>query len=319
MPSPRALDRGWFWIGVLTALLALTAGLVIAVLGYTAEDDPGSTVRDYFAALGRADAPAALALGTIPAGPRGLLTSEVLAAQQKLAPISNVSIVSSSRHGSQASVAVSYRLGFAGAPQQENDQVTLTRRDGRWRLDRVAVATQLRLLQAADRASILGAPVPDGSTLLFPGAVPVGFDTPYLELPPSIAAVGLDSANSTDLRVAVSAAGRQAVFTAIAAQLRGCLQPKADPRCPLPTDRIVPGTLRGRVDGDISSVVNLAVAVSARGAITVDGQVLFTGTWRALSFENVAEPQRGDLKLPVEGMTYLTTPLHIVWQQAVAI
>jgi hypothetical protein len=318
VPSARALDRGWFWIGVLTAVLALVAGVVIAVLGYTAGDDPDTIVLDYYGALGRADAPAALALGAIPAGPRALLTSEVLAEQQKLAPIRDVSITSSSRHGSQATVAVSYRLDFPGAAQQQTDQVTLTRRDGRWRLDRVAAATQLRLLQAADRASILGAPLPDGTALLFPGALPVSFDTPYLELPPSVAAVGIDAPSSTDLHVEVSPAGRAAVYAAVAAQLRGCLKPGADPRCPLPTDRIVPGTLRGRVDSNIPDVVNLAVAVSARGVITIDGQVLFTGTWRALSFENVAEPQRGDLKLPVEGTTYLTAPLHILWQQAVA-
>lgn len=313
--GPRRLDRGWFWIAVLTALLAIAAGAAIAFLGYTNDAGPAATVRDYFTALARADAPDALALGDIPDGPRTLLTSDVLAEQQRLAPIRDVTVVTSNQRGAQATVTVSYRLAFPEGAQQVTDTVPLAQRDGRWWLARVAVSTDLRLLQAGDRAAILGAPLPDGDTLLFPGAVPVTFDSRYLELTPATAAVGFAAGSETDLDVQVSPAGRKAVVAAVTRQLDRCLQPGADPRCPLPSDRYVPGSLRGSVPDDLGDGLTLTVPATARGAINVSGDVRFTGSWRSLTFENVAQPHSGGLQLPVAATTDVTTPLRVIWQE----
>ena len=311
----RGPDRAWYWIAVLAAVTAVVAGIAIAYLGVSADRGPAGAVADYFAALRRGDAPAALALGDLPDGPHELLTSAVLADQQRLAPIEAVSIVSTDRTGSQASVTVRYRLGFPGAPQQVTDTVPTVERDGRWQLARTVVAVALRLTQAVDRASILGTPLPDGTTLLFPGAVPVRFDSPYLALAPDSAAVSFGSPGQDDLQVQVSPAGRTAVLGAMAGALRRCVQAGADPRCPLPSDRFVPGSLRGSIGGDLADRLTLTVPPGSAAAIKVGGEVRFSGRWQALTFENVAVARSGEVELPVAASVPAVAPLRVVWQE----
>jgi hypothetical protein len=308
------LDRAWYWIAVLAALAAVVAGVAIAYLGATADRGPAGTVADYFAALRRGDAPAALALGDVPDGPHDLLTSAVLAEQQRLAPIEAVSIGATDRTGSRASVTVRYRLGFPGAPRQVTDTVPTVERGGRWQLARTVVAVTLRLTQAVDRASVLGAPLPDGTTLLFPGAVPVRFDSPYLALAPG-SAVSFAGPGEDDLQVQVTPAGRAAVLGAVATALRRCVQAGADPRCPLPSERFVPGSLRGSVGGDLADRLTLSVPPGAEAAIRVAGQVRFTGRWRALTFENVAVARSGEVELPVAAAVPAVAPLRVAWQE----
>ncbi|TAM89597.1 MAG: hypothetical protein EPN43_06785 [Jatrophihabitans sp.] len=318
MSAPRRLDRGWFRIAILTASAAVVAGVLVAVVGYRAGSAPTTTVTEYYAALRRGDAPAALALGSLPAGPRGLLTSQVLAAQQRIAPMSAVRVVSVEEHGSRASVRVSYQLAFPGAPHRVQDTLALDRHDGRWRLRQVAVATTLRVVQASERASVLGAPVPDGPVLLFPGAVPVTFDTPDLDLAPSVASIGLTGPASLELNVSVSPAGRKAVLAAAATQLDACLRAGAEPRCPLPSDRYVPGSVRATVVGQLADGLKLAVGAGSRGSITISGQVTVTGSWEGLTFDNAAQPGHGQLELPVAGTVYVPTTAsapRVIWQE----
>ncbi len=311
--------RGLFWSAVVASLLALVGGSAYAYVTYAATAGPDGAVKGYFAALARGSAPAALGFGDLPAGPHELLTSKVLAVQRKLAPIRHVHITGVQRSGDTANVGVRYDLAFADGSRTVSDDVPVLRRHGSWRLARTAAATQLSLDEAQDRATVLGGAVPDGDLLLFPGAVPITFDTPYLQLAPATRSVALSAPDETDLSVQVTAPGRAAVETAVVAALRSCLAggPRADPRCPVSSDRAVPGTLRASFNaGDLRRALRIALASTARGLITISARLVLDGHYTALDFENQPSTKAGPVSLPLHASAYPTAPLTVTWTEA---
>jgi hypothetical protein len=313
--------RGLFRTAVVLAAAVFVTGAVVAVRGYERSAGPDGAVRGYFAALERGDAPAALGFGSLPAGADVLLTSTVLRDQQRIAAIADVRIGQVRRSGSRATVAVDYALRFAGGTRQVADSVQVVHTGRRWRLTRTAVPTQIRLLQAVDRATILGAAVPDGTVLMFPGAVPVSFDTAYLQLAPGTDTVALNSAApgglaTTNLTVQVSAAGRGTVLAAVTSALRACLArgASADPTCPLPSDRYVPGSLRGTFPASATARLTLGVSADPSGVIEIDNATIpVTGRSTVLDFNNQPVARSGRISLPVTATIYPTTPVTIVW------
>lgn len=313
--STAGRRSGPFRFAIALALVALLGGGVFAYLQYQRTAGPDGAVRAYFAALARSDAPAALGFGDVPAGGTALLTSTVLREQQKIAPLRSVHVISVHRDGPRATVTVQYRLLFANGIQQISDTVRVVRRDGSWRLAATAMLSRLRLLQASGRATVVGAPVPTEPVLLFPGAVPLRFDTPYLELTPATSAIELSGGAQTALDVEVTTAGRAAMNGAISAALRSCLTGAhgADPRCPLPDARAVPGTLRATVTGRLEQRTRLTVAPDSHGIIQVSGTAQATGSYTALDFDNLPVAKRGPVTLPMRASAFAVTPLVIRW------
>jgi hypothetical protein len=309
-----ARHRGLFRLALAVATGALVAGVAIAVQSYLSTSGADGAVRGYFAALQRGDASAALAYGNVPAGPHDLLTSTVLAEQQRLAPLQNVDVISVAEHGNAASATVHYTLGFESGPRRFADTVTLHRSGGAWRLDRVAVPTRLVLDAAGQRATILGTAIPDTGTLLFPGAVPVRFDTDYLQFAPGTGRVGFTSPANTVLDVQLSPQGHTALAAALTDALHACLSGGGhpDPLCPLPSDRFVPGSLSGSVDAVAG---HMRVQVSGpTGLLVVTGTVPFTGRYQQLDFDNLARAYSGTLQLPLSSQAYATRPLVPHWK-----
>jgi hypothetical protein len=309
------VHRGLFWSAVLFAVLAVVGGAIVAIRGYGGDSGPDGVVRGYFGALADGDAPAALSYGDLPAGPHTLLTSKVLREQQRIAPISDVQVVAVNRAGARASVSVRYRLGFHGDPQNVTDILTVVRRGDSWQLARTAVATELHLSGALPRARIVGAGIPAGSTLLFPGAVPVSFDSPYLQADPASAHVGFDAGSRTEVAVRVSPEGRAAVIKAIERMLRECLAGaaagKADPRCPLPSPRYVPGSISGTVDGSVADTVQ--VDVQGAGLLVVSGTARVSGSYQELDFNNIAHDKKGSVELNLSATGYAVKELRLQW------
>jgi hypothetical protein len=199
--------RRLYWIGVLLTVGLLAAGIAVGTLGYAKTSGPDGAVRAYFAALAHADAADALAYGDVPAGPHTLLTETVLREQLRIAPLQHFSIVSTKRHGAKATVQVKYTLAFTGRDQQLNVSVPVHEDGGDgWRLDQAAVPTELHATNAAQRETIIGGQIPAGKTLLFPGALPVRVDTPYLELDPAEDYVAFGAQSTTPIVLQVSAA-----------------------------------------------------------------------------------------------------------------
>lgn len=308
--------RALYWTCVVVAVAALIGGGVVGYVSYADTGGPAGAVRGYFAALVRGDAPAALAFGDIPAGPRDYLTRAVLREQQRLAPMRDVHVTSTSRSGNNATVAVSYRLQFGAGTQQFSDEVGVQQRHGTWHLTTVAVSTSLQLAQAEDRARILDTTVPTEPVLLFPGAIPITFDTPYLQLSAATSSVQLDGSAATKLIVEVSPQGRSAVLAGLRTLFMPCLagSPSADLRCPLPTSRGVPGSLHGAITGAFAPDATVAVSDVAAGRLDVTAHVKVRGSYQALDFSDLPVAHSGTVSVLLSASAYATTPLRLTWQ-----
>jgi hypothetical protein len=306
------LRRLLYWLGVVFGVAALAAGVVVTALGIAATPGPGAVVRAYYDALAHGDAPTALAYGTVPRGPRLLLTSAVLAEQQDVAPIRDISITSAVVHGTRATVEVRYVLGFPSVNAPVTDRLGLHKDSGDWRLDRVAVATAMRLDGARARLSALGAQVPTGRMLLFPGALPLRLDTPYLQLDAFHDTVTFDALSNTDVAVEVSKAGRDAMLGAVRDSLRSCLEARAAPTCPLPNERFVPGSIRGTIRGDLRAT-NVYVLGDRFGTLRFAGSAAIHGTWTRLNFHNQRVTGHGTVLLHLQAVAYATAPIRLHW------
>ena len=307
--------RGLFWSAVVVALVALIGGTTVAYLSYQATAGPDGAVKGYFAALQRGDASAALGFGVIQAGDHGLLTGAVLREQQRVAPIQDVRVASVARSSGQAIVTVHYRLAFAGGRQDVTDAVPVVQRKGAWRLGTTAVLTSLRLQGATDRATIDGGPIPAGPVLLFPGAIPITFDTPLLELAPYSSSVSLSQPVSGAVDVRVTPSGRELVMAALARKLAPCLTgAPAAADCPLPAPRAVPASLRGRLVGPVEAGTTISVVAGAAGLIDVSGHVKVAGSFQVLDFNNIPHTRSATLFLPLLAQAFARAPISLAWQ-----
>ncbi|MGN6607480.1 MAG: hypothetical protein ACTHMS_10800 [Jatrophihabitans sp.] len=310
-----ARARWGFRLGGLIALALIAAGMLVAVRGGAEPTGAAGAVRAYFAALQRGDAAGALAEAVVPAGRRLLLTDAVLREQDALGPLRDVVVGSASTKGDRGSVRVRYRVALPDDPQQVDDVVPVVRRQGTWLVARAAVRTSLALAQANDRAALLGHSLPRGPVLLFPGAVPVRFDSPYLQFGPGTGAITFATGAQTLLPVQLSQAGTDAVVAAMTTALRTCLAGTApvDPRCPLPDDRYVPGSVRGALTGSVADAVHAQLQAGPSGLISITGSIAVTASYTRLSYANVPRSGRGAIQLDLSATAYAVRPLTVSW------
>lgn len=311
-PPPRRRHRGAFWVAVLAAVAALVAGTVVAVTTYLGAATADAAATAYFRDLGKGDAAAALALGDLPTGARTFLTSDVLAAALRLAPISNVRVLSVDQHGGSANVAMQYQLGYQNRPVLVTDQVAVTKDGRRWRLDATAATVRLSPEAARDRLTVVGVAVPSGPTLFFPGALPISVDTPNLSLGPQV--VHLTGSVPGDIQPTVSAEGIRAVGDGVAAAVRACISGRWTSSCPASEDpRIVPGTIRGHISSNAAPDISVSLAARGDGLIEIGGTVKVTGSYQKLDFNNRAVTRSGTLSLVIDAQCYATDPARLAW------
>lgn len=303
------MRRACYWAAVVLALGALVGGGTYAYVGYRATSGPDGAVRGYFAALERGDGRSALGFGDVPLGSTALLTDQVLAEQQAVAPMHDASVDDVVDSGDTATVGYSYLLGFPDGDQQYRGSLHLVRRSDGWRLTATAVAVDISVEQAVDRFTFADTTAPDGRVLMFPGALPVRFDTGYLQLDPATRAVRFGGPRRLDVRIEPTAAARRQLAARIARQLRACVRSApASAVCPLPSPRTVPGSLRGRIT---AVHCTYRVTSEASGAVSITGNAFFTGRYRSLSYDNVASTRHGRLALPVSALAYPVAPLAV--------
>jgi hypothetical protein len=317
------------------AALVLVVGVVLAVTApggtSTASRPPGPTgtgapdlsspsaaVRGYFAALQHGDAATALDYGaTRPSlrSERRWLTAAVLAEQRRLAPIEQVTVARTSRSRRAAAVRVRYRLAFAAGPQTVRSRLRLTERRGRWRLRRVAVRTRIDVAPAGQRARLAGAALPGRPVRLFPGAVPVSFDSPYLRAAPAAVRLGSSSAPTT-VRARLSAAGRDRMAGAVRRALQRCLRASgaSGASCPVPSGASVPGSLHGAPLGWVAGGLRIRLTGSAVGVLDARGRIPVRGRYREVGFRDRVRTTGGEVVVPVHAQAYAVAPLRIVWR-----
>lgn len=309
---------GAFWLATLVCLLVFAAATLYAVLDYLSSAGPAGAVQDYFAALQQGDAARALAFGPVPAGPHGYLSAQVLRDQLSVAGISGIETMISQQQGDRATVRVSYQLSFASGPERVQDSVDVLHVHGRWQLDRSAVRAVVSLSQADNRASLAGSALPATQVVLFPGALPLSFDTLALDVDPASTVIRLSGANLSNLPVRVSATGRQLVGAAVETAVRGCLSRiPPDALCPLPGDpashtRAVPASLRGTlVPGSLST--DPSVAAGTDGQLDIAGSFQVEGNYQSLDFNNQITEKSGTITVDFGAHCYATSPRAIGW------
>ncbi len=308
--SPRR-HRGVFWAAVLTSLVAVVAGVFVAVTTYVSATAPDTIATNYFRALSRGDAAAALAYGDVPAGPRTYLTGGVLRAALDVASISDVSALSVDRIGNKANVTVQYRLGFRGNQKAVTDTVLLNRHGSSWRLGATAASVQIMAKVAGHRLTLAGSALPAGSVLMFPGALPLSVDTPNLQVDEEV--LHVTDKPSRTLRPRLSKAGTQAVQAAVVSAVRACLGTNPSPSCPVPTDaRVVPGTVHGTLTGDLGHELTIRVT-GPDGLLDVSGSVAVRGSFQRLDFDNLPAAKSGTTDLAIRAHCYAANPSKLVW------
>jgi hypothetical protein len=305
--------RRLYWPAVLLSVALLAGGIVVATLGYAATTGPDGVVHGYFAALARGDAATALAYGDVPAGPHGLLTADVLREQQRIAPLRDVRVVGTQRSGAKATVDVRYVLAFPGTDVPVRVTVPVHKDGDTWRLDGVAIRTALDAAGGRQRESILGGRVPTGPTLLFPGALPIRLDTPYLRLDPGKDNVSFDAQSSTGVYLEITERARRGLLAAVRAKLTRCVTGPPDDTCPLPDGRYVPGSIHGTIVGGLRAPHVRLESLDPAGRLTVSAKAAIAGSYRRLDFHNRAVGGRGRLDLDLHAVAYAVAPLTIGW------
>lgn len=301
------MRRAVYGAALAGCVLAVVAGSVLAWRAFPARPSPRDVARSYFGALQRADAPAALGLGIVPSGPRGFLTSPVLAEQQRIAPMRHIQIGPAEVAGDHARVNYRYWLHFDGGDEIYSGSVDLIDTAAGWRLGRAAVPTRLVLYQGTDRLTFAGTGVPSGRVLLFPGALPVRFDNPYLGLDPATAAVQPSTGPHTYVTVEPTALARSTMLGALTRMLTAC-EHRSGAACPQASGRIVPGSMQGR----LLTPPGVTFGVKgAAGQVTMIGTVTFVGRYDALTRDNVVQRHTGRLVLPVDASAYPVAPLTL--------
>ena len=229
---PSFWRRRRFTVALFAALLALVGGLAYLASGVdVGTGTPSGTVVSYLQALARGDAAGALAAGSAPQD-RSLLTDEVLAQQQQLAPISRIQVLGTRTGDYGAVVHVSYRIG----DQQVDDHLNVIHVDGDWRLASVAVDVEITGRAALPVITVFGKPVPTSRDLfVFPGALKLGAPGANLAVAPATAVItSPDIPALLTLGSSLTAAGQQNGSAAIVTALQGCAQSRslAPAQCP---------------------------------------------------------------------------------------
>ena len=304
------------------AVAALVGGTVVAVVTAAAATSPGQIVERYFAALSAGDAPAALGYGPAPTGEHEFLTSSALSLQTKLAAIDDVQVGTSTVSGRTARVAVTYRLtppAGSGTPSPQSSTVALHRSGRRWQLDSTAATVRVIATAAGHRATLAGAVMPTTAVALFPGAVPVRYDTSLIRMVSDPTYLTLGSTGDVRVGARLSPAGVSVVEATVRRTFQSCLSrgATAPVSCPLPPDgyQVVPGSLRGRLTRTTFPSAPSLRAGNADGLIEAAGTFVVNGRYQSLNFDNIASAKSGTVDVDFRAALYASAPAVLAWEK----
>jgi hypothetical protein len=306
-----------YWVALAVAVVAVVGGSVTAISDYLSTSSPAGVVAGYFSALASGDAPGALSFGAVPSGDRSFLTTPALRDELAVAQIRDVRVGSMTGSGGTRQAAVGYRLQYSWGSRQVADTVGLVKVGSRWKLADSAVSATVSLDNALQRASFAGTAVPRTVVDLFPGAIPLVFDTAILQLPAGVGVVRFDGSSTADMQAGVSDVGTRAIEAAMASAVTACLT-AATPQalCPDPTvnTRAVPASMHGTL---IASTLTVAASVQpdSDGKISITGGFQVNGSYRSLNYDNQASTTTGTFEVTYLAHCFATTATSIVWDE----
>ncbi len=306
---------------VLAALLsaALATGLgLTAAHRFAARAGPESVARDFFQALADGDAPAALALADHPPD-SPWLTSVVLGQQLRVAAITGISVLDSSRLATTATVRVRYQLRYSDGPREVTDTARLVRHGSSWRLARVAAPVRVTAGSDAGRLRLAGRRLPPATVTLFPGALPLIADPPALRAiavsgePPVLRLAGQPLVARA--QVTIPPALRAQAVRAVDRLVARCLAAGSrDPLCPLPaTGRPVPGTLHGSARPIVAGSARIVLERGASGVLSVRARLTVLGSWQAWDYQNQVMARRGSTTVDLVARVAAGRPTDAFW------
>ncbi|MDP0399076.1 hypothetical protein [Tsukamurella strandjordii] len=236
-PRPRWLLPSLLGGGAVLLVIILIAGVAIVRSAGGSSDSPGDTVKAYFAALQAGDAKKALSYGKEAPATTDLLTDEVLRKQTALAPIKDVTIVSSSAD-TFGKVHLTVTIGEVAY----DEELMMEKAGSDWKLKTAAVKIEPSVSSDADKKAltILGKPLPaSGVAYVFPGALDLGTSNKNLQAQSSKYSIdggtgqasvkGLSAfsiGGSVRIAFGLSEAGKNSARQQIAATYAGCAASK---------------------------------------------------------------------------------------------
>jgi hypothetical protein len=168
---------------------------------------------------------------------------------------------------------------------------------------------------SANRLTFAGRPLPVEEVRVFPGALPLGTDSPAVRPNGQQLTRLIDDGQHRDLSVSISdeakATLRQSLNRALARCLTGASK---DPNCPQPAGtRPIPGSLRGSENTAGSDPPSFDLTSAADGRIEVTDNVSVTGSWRMWDFNNQSIKRSGQADVRVQALASVADLSTIFW------
>lgn len=272
-------------LGAALTAVVLVVGAVMLFSGGSGggADSPSQAVQQYFEALSRGDAKAALALGQSTPPDTTFLTDEILKEQTAQAPITNIRTLGETP-GANGAVMVQVSVDIGGTPTA--DRIPVSEVDGGWKVPHAALELDLGRNNGIvkpelfDVLTVFGEPAPkSGTAYVFPGPVDLGSSNPFIAVTtressaPGLMNIFLGLTHQNP-EFDVSEEGQTAILDAVTAKVTECTKSNllAPPDCPVGIK------LPGAVDGTAQWSAPAELDLSADWLDPRDGLVDFYGS-----------------------------------------
>lgn len=250
-PGPKNTRSGALVAVLIVAAVlvaaTLIAGALVVLKSASSTAEPADVVETYLDALAKGDAEKALAQGKKPATAT-FVTSDILKKQQKLAKISDVSVVDTNTVGDTfADVHVTYKFGSRLA----DVNYSLEKAGDRWQMRDTTIDIDTSTLSNAPDPTLFGVPIAENTKVyVFPGPLAWGSKNANFDVSSRSDEFSMGTGLSRDYRGAsleteLSDAGKKAAEKAVSTKLVECA--RSDSTAP----KGCPQRVFGGIDGTV--------------------------------------------------------------------
>lgn len=299
-PPPKSRKPLYLILGAVGTVVVLVVAAVLLFGGSSdsGASSPSDAVREYFEALARGDAQAALALGESQPPDTTFLTDDILKKQIELSPITNIKTLGETP-GANGAVMVAVSVDMGG--KTSSDKIPASKVDGGWKVPHAAMTMDLGRNRGIvkpelfDVVTIFGEPAPkSGTAYVFPGPVELGSSNPNISVTsrefsiPGLMQIYLGLSQQSP-EFGISDSGKKAITDAIMTKVTECTKSRqlAPPDCPVGTEvsGLIDGTAQWTAPTNLDSV----------SADFLNPQTGLVGFFGSASFGLRVQTDRGNL------------------------